>query len=287
MNNSDTKKRSLVPIIAAVAMAIIGLLIVQKHVHDSNEAVRKKLTKEKVWVLVAKKAAEKGVQLDPLALEYRPVARDEQPWSSITFEDPDASPEAMQRYKELVASLSVHRLTRPVAARCYYYDWTLIEFQRERPQGLSEMLPDGTRAVAVLVDKESVLAGLLQPRDHVDVLATYSSAMKISGGDPRRSRSDQVSKTVVALQDVLVVAVGTRTDRLASDKRVQASMSGTRVVLGLTPDRALLLSHVQKNARVSLLLRPRDSEKAGAYSSPSITSDDIEGLVTEIALPQE
>jgi len=284
MNNSDTKKRSLVPIIAAVAMAIIGLLMVQKHVHDSNEAVRKKLTKEKVWVLVAKKAAEKGVQLDPLALEYRPVARDEQPWSSITFEDPDASPEAMQRYKELVASLSVHRLTRPVAARDTIL-WT--DLQRERPQGLSEMLPDGTRAVAVLVDKESVLAGLLQPRDHVDVLATYSSAMKISGGDPRRSRSDQVSKTVVALQDVLVVAVGTRTDRLASDKRVQASMSGTRVVLGLTPDRALLLSHVQKNARVSLLLRPRDSEKAGAYSSPSITSDDIEGLVTEIALPQE
>jgi len=277
MSSRDSSKRSLLPMMAAVAMAIVGLLMVQKHVRDSNEAVRKKLTKKKVWVLVAKTVMEKGEQLDMSRVEHRAVARDEQPWSSITFEDPDASPEHMLRYEDLVAALSVHRLTRPVAVQDIIL-WTDLE--RERPRGLSEMLPENTRAVAVLVDKESVLTGLLQPRDHVDVLATYPSAMKISDGKP--SKSEKVQKTVVVLEDVLVVAVGSQTDRLSGTKQTRSSLSGTRVVLGLAPERALILTHVQKSAKVSLLMRPRDSEKAGDYSRTSITSDDIEGLVTEI-----
>lgn len=125
-----------------------------------------------------------------------------------------------------------------------------------------------------MVDRTSLLGGLLQPNDRVDVLATFPAGITIHGVQTERHE-----KTMVILEDVTVLAVG---GRMTEGGAIRGGGGGT-VVLALDPDQSLLMSHVQKNADISLLLRPLRSEHAGTFErDKAVSSPDVQQTVLEL-----
>ena len=273
---SRGKSNSSVPFLAAAGLAVLGILLVTKHVRDNENRLRRELGRDPIWVLQATGAVREGDALSVSDLGFRRVTKEEQPWSTIKFDNPDRGGENRRIYDDLLASLSGRVVNRNVSMGDLVL-WTDID--HNRPETLSEILQAGRRGVAVEVDRHSLLGGLLQPNDRVDVLATYDAGIAIMGGGARGERSQDVSKTVVVLEDVTVMSVG---GRMARQPQARTGQDRATVVLGLTPDQALVLSHVHKEAKISLLLRPQEADAGASYSSLEIRSDDVPDLIDRL-----
>jgi len=132
-------------------------------------------------------------------------------------------------------------------------------------KSLSEITPTGKRAISVSVDNMASIAGLIQPGDHVDVLALI--VMPETAGSRSGTKSSTPS-LVPLFQNVEILAVGGEIVPSAgagsSAKKEQAKLSapaGT-VTLALDPQEAVLLSFVQEHGKIKLNLRSsEDTQK--------------------------
>lgn len=271
----QTRKNNM-PVLAGLAAAVFGILLMNQQMSSRRTALERRYQRDQVWVASAARRLEAGAELSPELIGRVRMAAEPQPWSTIKLRDPDAGVESRRQYDEMMAMLSGRVLNRDVE-RGELILWTDLEGAGDA--GLSDLLWGEHRGVAVEVDQSSMMGGLLQPNDRVDVLATYEAGPVISGEASRR-----VARTVVMLQDVNILAVGGRIARGMPQQR-----SGrTTIVLGLDPDDALALSHVQKQARISLLLRPRMAASESDYKRPHTSSDEIlERLQVLPISPQE
>jgi Flp pilus assembly protein CpaB len=270
------QRSSPMAFVVALGLAVLGMMFVTRHVRQSESRLKRQLQRETVWALEAASDIKEGEALDETKVAYREVAKDDQPWSTITFDDPDASSDNRRAYEDVLASL----LGRGVNRRARKGDllvWT--DFDYTRPEALSEILRSGRRGVAVEVDRHSMMGGLLQPNDRVDVLASYAAGIDIVGGATGRAGGRTVPKTVVVLEDVTVLAVG---GRMARTPQARSSQNRATIVLALTPDQALVLSHVHREASISLLLRSREAETGESYSEPEVRSDDVRGMIDRL-----
>lgn len=259
---AEGKGKKNLPIIAGVTAAVIGVLLMTRQMSERKTALEKQYTRDMIGVAVAKKDMEAGSLLNPEQIGRIKMAADPQPWSIIKLEDPDASVEARRQYEDSMAMLSGRVLNRNLKKG------ELIlrtDFQTSQIGGLSDVLSGTQRGVAVEVDRGSTMSGLLQPNDRVDVLATYEAGPTISGEASRR-----IARTVVVLKDVSILAVGSKMAGGTADARGGA----TTIILGVEPDQALALSHVQKQAKISLLLRPREGARTD-YSKGEVSSDEM------------
>jgi pilus assembly protein CpaB len=116
-------------------------------------------------------------------------------------------------------------------------------------QGFEGVIPEGYRAVSVKVDEFTGVAGLLQPGDRVDVVAT----LKIKNADT----ADTVSKII--LQNILVRAVG----RQYREEKVSGAESklSRSVTLLLQPSQVETLQLASSMGDVSLALRAGVDDK--------------------------
>jgi|GEM_PF-6046142 len=251
------------PIIAGVAAAVIGVLLMNQQMSGRKAALEKRYTRDMVGVAVAKKDLEVGALLSPDLVGRIKMAAEPQPWSIIKLEDPDAGVEARRQYEDRMAQLSGRLLNRTLKKGDLIL-WT--DFQTSQIDSLSDVLSGTQRGVAVEVDRAATMGGLLQPNDRVDVLATYEAGPMIGGESSR-----QVAKTVVVLKDVSILAVGNKMARGTPETRG----GQTTIMLGVEPDQALALSHIQKQAKISLLLRPRKTEARTDYSRGEVSSDEL------------
>jgi len=126
---------------------------------------------------------------------------------------------------------------------------------------LSEVTPEGKRAVAISVDNISSIAGLIQPGDYVDIFAVISPPVSSGSGDKKST-----SRVVPISQNIQVLAVGSEfvapPNMPQSKKKSSASSSGGgTVTLALTPQEAILLSFIQENGKIKLALRSSDDTK--------------------------
>jgi len=262
---------------AAIALAVIGVLMMQSHVRKEKQAYRRSLEREMICVLVAESSISEGEEIRSDDLSFRQVTKEEQPWSTIKISDPERDLGAKRQYEDLLATLTGRTVSRAVPTGDFLL-WT--DIVQEDRKALGDALESNQRGVAVQVDPGSVLSGLLQPNDRVDVLATYETGIVVSGSEADRWRGNvRVNKTVVVLEDVAVMAVG---NKMARDiKPTQVSTRGISVVLALDPDQALVLSHVHKEAKISLLLRARGQTDTVGYDETQgvVTSEDIEDMV--------
>jgi pilus assembly protein CpaB len=109
--------------------------------------------------------------------------------------------------------------------------------------GLSSLLDENKRAVAVRVDDVSGVSGFLHPRDKVDVLLD----MKMQGV------SDSFSKTI--LQNITVMTIG-QTWEQKENKPVVVNA----VTLEVTPEQAEILNLASTEGKIRLSLRSRRNE---------------------------
>ena len=110
--------------------------------------------------------------------------------------------------------------------------------------GLSSLLDENKRAVAVRVDDVSGVAGFVHPRDKVDVLVD----MKMQGA------SDSFSKTI--LQNITVMTTG-QTWEQKENKPIVVNT----VTLEVTPEQAEILNLASNEGKIRLALRSRRNEK--------------------------
>ena len=130
--------------------------------------------------------------------------------------------------------------------------------------GLPAQIEPGKRAVSVQVNDSSGVAGLIQPRSHVDVLFTRPGAL-----------NEAVTTTV--LEDVVVLAVGRATEISAAavDTRVTRPVNQAATLL-VTPEQARKLELAKNEGKVSLALRnPLDHGKAADREPTTALSLDL------------
>ncbi len=120
--------------------------------------------------------------------------------------------------------------------------------------GLSSLLDENKRAVAVRVDDVSGVAGFVHPRDKVDILVD----LKLQGVN------DVVSKTV--LQNITVMTIG-QTLEQKDNKPVVVNT----VTLEVTPEQAEILNLASSEGKIRLALRSRRNETVVQTSGVAIS----------------
>jgi pilus assembly protein CpaB len=132
-------------------------------------------------------------------------------------------------------------------------------------EGLPALIEVGKRAVSVPITDASGVAGMIQPRAHVDVLFTKPGSM-----------SEAVTTTI--LEDIVVLAMG-RTTEVANSSAAAAVSTAARpttqaATLLVTPEQARKLELAKNQGKISLALRnPLDHTSAKDQSAT--TSDQL------------
>jgi len=132
-------------------------------------------------------------------------------------------------------------------------------------EGLPALIEVGKRAVSVPITDASGVAGMIQPRAHVDVLFTKPGSV-----------AEAVTTTL--LEDVVVLAMG-RTTEVANSSAAAALSTAARpttqaATLLVTPEQARKLELAKNQGKISLALRnPLDHSSAKDQSAT--TSDQL------------
>ena len=142
-----------------------------------------------------------------------------------------------------------------------------VTYTGRKRAGLSESTPPGKRAIAISVDSISSVGGMIKPGDYVDVVAMAPS-MPLAGADGKKTSQPVV---LPLFQNVLVLAVGQETaspSPLILKKEEKSSIPSS-ITLALGPEEANIISFVQEQGKIRLVLRaPSDSntQEAGPIS---------------------
>lgn len=110
--------------------------------------------------------------------------------------------------------------------------------------GVAAVITPTKRAMSVKVDKVIGVSGFIYPGHRVDVLVTL-----------KKSRTDQEYITKTVLENILVLAAGTETERIEKiDKKEKVSQVDV-ITLEVTPDEAEKLALAATQGRLLLALR--------------------------------
>ena len=119
-------------------------------------------------------------------------------------------------------------------------------------EGLAATIEPGKRAISVQINDTSGVAGLIQPRSHVDVLFTRTGSMP-----------DAMTSTI--LEDVVVLSIGRATEvaqNVSIDPKA-ARPQNQAVTLLVTPEESRKLELAKNEGKISLALRnPLDHSAA-------------------------
>src|SRR5712691_10206267 len=138
-------------------------------------------------------------------------------------------------------------------------------------EGLPAIIEIGKRAISVPITDASGVAGLIQPRAHVDVLFTKTGTM-----------AEAITTTI--LEDVVVLAMGRTTEVTSSSPATAAAAAAARpqnqaATLLVTPEQARKLEFAKNQGKISLSLR-NPLDHTGASDNSATTSRAFFGAKT-------
>ncbi len=140
--------------------------------------------------------------------------------------------------------------------------------------------PAGKRAYTVRIDSLSAVGGLVNPGDYVDVIAHMD--MK----DPVTGTKETVSSIV--FQNVQILAVGTNLQAPGGYEQ-QQNARALNITFALTPEEAGLMSFIERNGRMQLILRaPAETEveMVSAATWSALADYVFEKQGTELVIPR-
>jgi pilus assembly protein CpaB len=159
--------------------------------------------------------------------------------------------------------------------------WSFIEGGLPSTGGLSGLITPGLRAISISVSGASAVSGMVQPKDNVDVLGTFSF--------PSQEVAGQLETvTLSVLQDVTVLATGQNTARqqLLGSRKSRSSGYST-VTLEVTPREAELLVFAQKmKGSLTLSLR-HPADVTWKRQLPSVNFDLLQNELPAINLERQ
>lgn len=219
MSDKTYRKRNLG---LAAALAVLGALLTMVYTSRSGNTAQPAYAEASyVPVLVATKDLQIGTSLQS-ALRSRSVTLKKLPAGSI-------SPDAVHNPSVLQNTVVV----QPIYAN---EQVTTRRFGSTSAQGVRGVLKGAMRALSIAGDANQLLAGTLQPGDHVDVVVNDRSTR---------------ARTRIALSNLIVLSAGGVTGAASS-----TSTSNQSVTLQLTDRQVQVLWWILKNGDWSLVLRP-------------------------------
>jgi len=244
--------RPTIPLLLSIALGTAAVLMVRSYISGEKVSITKGLEPVRVVVASRNIPANLPIKMDMIAA--RGVPKKFVHANSIYPEESDL--------------LIGRELMYPVRAGDPIL-W--MDFKGgERYRGFSSMIREGERALTLQVNKTSIIGGLLQPGDHIDILGTFSDPDRL--GEQGRSRG--MSTTITLLQNVVVLAVGQTTSARSGRQRDLEGGAGGMLTVLVTPEEAELLVHANKEGQLHNILRnPGDIETFD--NLPRITFTDI------------
>ena len=218
--------RVLLPIALAFAFAFVGGSLIYRWIQNRDVQEQTKPEQIKSNAAVAKIDLTWGTKLSPEMLKEASFAKENLPDGS--FRD--------------IKSLEGRVLIAPVKRNEIITEAKLASKDVTRG-GISAVVSQGNRAIAVKGNKVLGLAGFIKPGDRVDVLVTTRDP------DAPKGESD-ITKTV--LEDVLVLATGTE---LEGKKKGQEPSQVDVFTLEVTPEEAERLSLADSKGTLHFALR--------------------------------
>jgi len=270
------KLREKLPLIIAVFSGVLAILLLNVYLRNREAEIWQRVKEAQKQFQPTKPPEKTGIVL----LAQQDIA----PQTPITAEDLAIreipvnyiQPGAVSSLGEVIGQIA----SVPIAAGEQILTTKLLSPVKVG-KTLSEITPPGMRAVTVSVDKISSVAGLIKPGDFVDVFASISPP---SGGEWAGIES-KVPHIIPLFQGVEVLAVDiefvtTRSEEDTGARAQRRPAGAETVTLALRPQEAILLSFVQEQGKIKLVLRstediktefvkPADWDTLFRYLSPS------------------
>jgi pilus assembly protein CpaB len=156
--------------------------------------------------------------------------------------------------------------------------WSHVDVPQAGRGGLSAMITTGMRAISISVGGAAAVSGLVRPNDHVDILGTFTFPS-------RRQQGETEAVTLTLLQDVTVLATGTRLGKqgvYGADTWSQQAGGYSTVSLEVTPREAEMLTFAQHvKGQLVLALRHED-DVSFEKSLPEVDFQLIETRLPEL-----
>ncbi|MFP4473629.1 MAG: Flp pilus assembly protein CpaB [Candidatus Omnitrophota bacterium] len=155
------------------------------------------------------------------------------------------------------------------------------EQARESKSSLALRTPPGKRAYTVRIDSLSAVGGMVNPGDIIDVMAH----MKMP--DPSSGKTEQVHSML--FQNVLILAVGTDLKAGANSYQKNQQARALNLTFALSPEEATLMSFIEKQGKMKLVLRAPDETETEVLDTASwrtLADYVYEKQGTELVIPR-
>lgn len=242
------KKPQLI-LISGIILILVALFALRIYVEQiRTEAERKakeRLKKSQAnqsAVLVAKKDIDRGVVIEPDGLEVQ------------VFPNQFVQPGAVTSLERISGMTTVAPISKGEQI-------TLSKLTYQRTGDLASITPVGKRAVTIPADNISSLSGMIKGGDYVDVIGMIPVPMQTADG----KTVAQVRVTPL-FQNVLVLAVGQNLGTAPREegryRKPESERESTSLItLALSPQEANLITFVQEQGKIRLILRsPTDAK---------------------------
>jgi len=246
-------QKQQVILIVGIGLALIAIFMIKVYLDEQDRVAKSRAKQElesiranQTTVLIAKKNIEQGVAIDPSWLEVKIL--------------PNNSVEegAVKSLDRVAGMLTVAPISKGEQL-------TLGKLSFKRSGDLASITPVGKRAITAAVDNAASLVGMIKSGDYVDVIALINIPVQVVDG-----RSVTQLTSIPLFQNVLVLAVGQDTGPQTSaaeqfarygKQQQQAAPVASLITLALAPKEAGLLSFVQEQGKIRLVLRsPTDAK---------------------------
>lgn len=138
--------------------------------------------------------------------------------------------------------------------------WSDLATGSDERKDLSSLVLPGYRAVSIRAGRDETSITLVRPGDYVDVIGVLGAT------------SSEQRSSVVLLQRVLVLAIGTDTSPEAANARDNKFITENMLTLSLTLPEAQLLALAAERGRLAVAVRHPDDQQRAA-KAPDIHSD--------------
>ncbi len=137
------------------------------------------------------------------------------------------------------------------------------EMRAESKSSLALRTPAGKRAYTVMIDSLSAVGGMVNPGDFVDMIAHLDIP------DPGTGKPKTVS--TIVFQNIQILAVGTNLQAPSGGYEEQQKARSLKLTFALSAEEASLLSFMEKNGKLQLLLRAPDETEVEVLETASWT----------------
>ena len=243
-------------ILALATVFMVKMYLDQKQAAFVEQAQNQARAASATKVLVAKTDIPKGVPIAANMVALEPI-----PEKFI-------QPKAVTSFDRIEGMVTA----QPISKNEQVTLNQLLSNQQASGESLAMATPIGKRAISIMVDNISSLAGMMRPGDNVDVIGLIPVPVQTAEG---KTASQIV--TVPLFQNVLVLAVGQELGTGAAPSGGRYAKEGEKregapiITLALSPQEANLIAFVQEQGKIRFIMRS-PALIAGTISHPGLTA---------------